>query len=340
MSGRSASSADTYAIARAGAGCTPRRSWPAPGSGGRRRPAASRSGSCRAVVPPHQCANSPVRHRRRREGGRPRPQGQGRRPAGQRRLLAEELDFHPVAQQVAIADQPHDLTSAQGTQHDGAGSLPRGNARQSHLGPLAQNQSKSSGGSSRSTTAVIGMSSNANQAPPHSQLPTCGRANTMPCPAEAAVRRCSSPARRSCGPAPSRRPCTADAPRRPSSGRTRDTCDGSSAAPGRDQGTTPAPSLRSTRRMWRSFMASAATAPQRHDPGHPAGCPAGQRLGKPAQRGGHPPIGHVPRGVPPRRTGHGVRVRLRHDDSDSDSVSRMLMALLPFDPLRQRRALR
>ena len=55
------------------------------------------------------------------------------------------------------------------------------------------NHSNSRSGSSRSTTAVIGMSTSANQAPPHSQLPTCGSAMTMPRSSAATLRRISSP---------------------------------------------------------------------------------------------------------------------------------------------------
>ena len=44
----------------------------------------------------------------------------------------------------------------------------------------------------RSTTAVIGMPSRASHAPPHSQLPTWGRAITMPRPDVWAALRFSS----------------------------------------------------------------------------------------------------------------------------------------------------
>ena len=57
----------------------------------------------------------------------------------------------------------------------------------------ATNHSNSSSGSRRSTTADIGIPSSASQAPPHSQLPTCGSAMTMPRPSAKAARRWSSP---------------------------------------------------------------------------------------------------------------------------------------------------
>ena len=55
----------------------------------------------------------------------------------------------------------------------------------------SMNQSKSSGGSITSATAVIGNPSAARKAPPHSQLPTWGSAMTTPRPSAIAALRCS-----------------------------------------------------------------------------------------------------------------------------------------------------
>ena len=153
--GRWASWADRGATARAGGGCTPRRWWPAPGSGGRRRPAASRAGSCRSAActtpvcqfpgpavdghgqqrrPPCAGPGWPRRragwcsHRRTRPPRRCRP-GPGRRPAPPRSPSAAPAAGR--ARALARAARP-------------SGPWP---AR------CSTNQSKRAGGSSRSTTA-------------------------------------------------------------------------------------------------------------------------------------------------------------------------------------------
>ena len=65
-------------------------------------------------------ALGPEVHRRRKQR-RAGPQRQCRRPARQRGPLAEELDLDPVADQVAVTQQAHDLVVPQRLQHDPAG---------------------------------------------------------------------------------------------------------------------------------------------------------------------------------------------------------------------------
>ena len=131
---------------------------------------------------PHEVLAVRAEVDRGRDSARTGAQRQGRRPAGQRRLLAEELDLDPVAGEVAVAEQADDpvvaaapaATPRAASGPSGTTSMPiaRRTSREplEQLGRLDRLRPRPSGGSPRP----------ASQAAAKSQPPRCGSARITP----------------------------------------------------------------------------------------------------------------------------------------------------------------
>ena len=94
-------------------------------------------------------------------------------PAGIVVCLTEEVDRDPVAGDVAIGEQAHDVTILDGAQHLASGArAERDDVHPETVAGTTAKKSNSSGGSSASTTTVTGKPSTlVSQKPAHSQPP-------------------------------------------------------------------------------------------------------------------------------------------------------------------------